>query len=455
MAHEFDLSPARAPSPELCRRLFIDDFGGLLLTDESGQILHANPAVAVLTGATPEEMVGTSVLDYVLPEELDTALAALGEMGEPELRDSGIPIVFAIRHRDGRRVQLEVGARDYFDERGRGMLSMRIRTYDRDYYLGLFLQGLAAGTDLDALLDPIMHHADHLLVDTAPALLHLGTDGAGVRWVGHSVPEVLAQAAAEAPAGSLPWDAAHRGQRCVMTVDELPPAVARAARAHGFGSCWTEPVFVRNDETPSASLVMWRVWSGAPLLGALGAVERLTSNISLAFFHQRAREQLVTAAWTDHLTGLANRAEMFSSLGRALEREGVGVLYVDLDRFKSVNDTRGHGTGDTVLVMVADRIRAMLRVGDVAARVGGDEFVVLCPDITREGLRTVATRLVEALSEPFVVDCEPLDLGVSVGAALASGTETTPSAVLDAADRALYRAKRAGGQRWALADEVA
>lgn len=439
--------PARAPSPEVCRELFIDDFTARVLIDEAGTILHANPTAAEIIGRTPEEVVGTSIIDYADPGELDSALAALSEMGEPELRTGGIPTVFATQHADGHVVRVELGARDYLDAGGRGMISLRLRTFDREHHLAVFLERLAVGADLDTLLDTVMGHADHLLVDTAPALLL--DDG---RWVSHEVPEALVRAAEQAPAGSCPWHASSRGERRVVSVDGLPDDLAREARRAGFASCWAEPVVVRNDRSPAASLVMWRVWDGEPFLGAQQAVERLTSTISLAFLHQRARERLEVAASTDHLTGLTNRAEMFAALERSLQAGAVGLLYVDLDRFKEVNDSHGHGVGDRVLVTVADRLRSALRAGDVATRIGGDEFVVLCPGVADDAMTDVAGRLVSALAEPVVVGGHALDLGVSVGAAWSARSEMSADELLEVADRALYRAKRAGGDRWHHAD---
>lgn len=442
--------PARAPSPEVCRDLFIDDFTPRVLIDEVGTVLYANLAAADLIGRTPEEIVGTSVLDYAVPGDMDTAVAALAEMGEPELRTGGIPIVFATQHTAGHTVQIELSARDHLDADGRGMISLRLRTFDRERSLSIFLEALAAGADLHDLLEAAMAHADHLLVDTAPALLV--ADG---RWISHLVPDGLVRATAAAPVGECPWSGALRGERGVVSVADLPPDLARAASAAGFASCWVEPVVVRNDPSPVAGLVMWRVWDGAPFIGARHAVERLTSTISLAFLHQRARDRLVVAAATDDLTGLVNRAEMFRLLDRSLAAGDVGLFYVDLDRFKAVNDGHGHGVGDRVLVTVAERIRDTLRLTDVAARIGGDEFVILCPGVAPEMMSDIAQRLVRALSDPILVGGRLVHLGVSVGVSWTSDVEASADDLLESADRALYRAKRAGGDRWTHADDPA
>src|SRR5207248_6051566 len=122
------------------------------------------------------------------------------------------------------------------------------------------------------------------------------------------------------------------------------------------------------------------------------------------------REQLSYQALHDPLTALPNRVLFADRLDHALEslqrRPGLlAVLFVDVDRFKLINDSLGHAKGDQVLVTVADRLRAALRPGDTVARFGGDEFVVLCEDVTDEAEATaIAERLRETIGEPMVVD---------------------------------------------------
>ena len=130
------------------------------------------------------------------------------------------------------------------------------------------------------------------------------------------------------------------------------------------------------------------------------------------------------------------------------ERTGtaVAVLYVDLDGFKSVNDTHGHDTGDQLLIETADRFRACLRPGDTLARLGGDEFVVLLEDAvdTTDPTRT-ARRLGRALEAPFVLGDVTVRISASIGVALSvCGTERT---LLHAADHAMYQAKAEGRGR--------
>lgn len=124
------------------------------------------------------------------------------------------------------------------------------------------------------------------------------------------------------------------------------------------------------------------------------------------------------------------------------------MLYLDLDDFKGVNDRFGHDAGDAFLRSVAERIRTCVRAGDVPARVGGDEFVVLLPDVSGlDEARTVAGRVAEALAVPHAINGTHLPGSASVGIVLVDETYDDPSAVLRDADAAMYAAKQAGKSR--------
>ncbi len=167
--------------------------------------------------------------------------------------------------------------------------------------------------------------------------------------------------------------------------------------------------------------------------------------------------QLHRQAFYDQLTGLANRALFINRAEHALDLHRrdlrpVAVLFCDLDDFKTVNDSMGHGAGDEVLVQVADRLRGALRPGDTLARLGGDEFAVLLEDGADPA--AVGSRLVEALDQPFTVTDVQLAVRVSVGLTELLPEEPTPSLdnLLGHADIAMYAAKRSGKGRLARYD---
>jgi diguanylate cyclase (GGDEF)-like protein/PAS domain S-box-containing protein len=172
-----------------------------------------------------------------------------------------------------------------------------------------------------------------------------------------------------------------------------------------------------------------------------------------------AELRLARQALHDALTGLPNRALFQDRLEQALRRaqrsgSGVAVLFIDLDRFKLINDSFGHTAGDRLLIDVAARLRGVLRPADTIARFGGDELTILCEDLEGEtGALGIARRIAAAFDEPFVVDDGEAFLQASVGIAMA-GAGATPEDLVRDADAAMYKAKERGRSRIEVFDEA-
>ncbi|MDV6329615.1 putative bifunctional diguanylate cyclase/phosphodiesterase [Asticcacaulis sp. 201] len=170
---------------------------------------------------------------------------------------------------------------------------------------------------------------------------------------------------------------------------------------------------------------------------------------------KQAEARIAHLAHFDPLTGLANRAlfakDMDSSLSR-VQRLGhkVALLCLDLDRFKAVNDSYGHIMGDRLLIEVAERLRACVRKSDVIARMGGDEFAVIQDIDGLEDTQCLAKRIVEAMKQPMVIEGVHLEIGVSIGVALAPEDGMDTKNLLSRADLAMYSAKAAGRNGWRL-----
>ncbi|AGZ45219.1 putative bifunctional diguanylate cyclase/phosphodiesterase [Actinoplanes friuliensis] len=168
---------------------------------------------------------------------------------------------------------------------------------------------------------------------------------------------------------------------------------------------------------------------------------------------RQLERELTHQAFHDSLTGLANRVLFADRLQHALARGArdgsvVGVLFIDLDDFKIVNDTLGHAVGDQLLIAVAERISGALRADDTAARLGGDEFAALVENVQDPGaVEETATRILAALAEPIIVDGEPLQAVASIGITTTPEADTA-DALLRQADLALYVAKGAGKNQW-------
>jgi diguanylate cyclase (GGDEF)-like protein len=170
-------------------------------------------------------------------------------------------------------------------------------------------------------------------------------------------------------------------------------------------------------------------------------LEALTTNL------QATTDEVTRISLHDSLTGLPNRSLFANRLARAIEEfdemAPFALLFLDLDHFKAVNDTFGHAIGDRLLCEVAERIRECTRQADTASRLGGDEFAILLADADAARVASIANRLIQSLSTPYVFDARPMCIGVSVGAAIATHA-TTADDLMVQADLAMYEAKDAG-----------
>ncbi len=196
---------------------------------------------------------------------------------------------------------------------------------------------------------------------------------------------------------------------------------------------------------------VWVRLSVVPVVSASGAPGKLVQLIDVTE-QRRVRLELSRRALHDDLTGLPNRTLLLDRLEQAIARDRrtgrvTAALFVDLDGFKSVNDSRGHGAGDDILQLLAERLRSSAREADTVARFGGDEFVVLCADLEDVSeADVIAQRLLSIAREPFEIDGETVRLSLSVGVAVA-GEGADAEVVLRDADLAMYEAKTRGRDR--------
>jgi diguanylate cyclase (GGDEF)-like protein/PAS domain S-box-containing protein len=203
----------------------------------------------------------------------------------------------------------------------------------------------------------------------------------------------------------------------------------------------------------------WMLTRGLAIRGVDGQATRMAGSMSDVTDRRRAERQIEYDALHDTLTGLPNRALFMDRVDQVIQRRlrdlslSCAVLFLDLDRFKLVNDSFSHAVGDQLLVAVARRIAGALRPGDTVARIGGDEFTVLLDgSVDEEGAVTVAERVQALLCDAFNVDGHELVVSVSIGIAV-SGGHMGASELLRNADIAMYDAKRNGRARWAVFDE--
>jgi len=231
----------------------------------------------------------------------------------------------------------------------------------------------------------------------------------------------------------------------LLEADQLPMNLARTTGRR-------VPGVVMGIERHGDGNWAWVTCAAHPRFGPDGAVAEVICTLEDATQGRTAETELAVQSFRDRLTGLPNRALFMERLSQSIRRSDrrklcSAVLFLDLDRFKVVNDSLSHEAGDQLLILTAKRLTACIRPEDTVARLGGDEFVVLFEDIltVNDGLR-VADRIVQSHAQPYLIEGQDIFISCSMGIALSSSGETVPSELIRDAEVAMYRAKAKGGR---------
>jgi diguanylate cyclase (GGDEF)-like protein len=314
---------------------------------------------------------------------------------------------------------------------------------------------------------PIQGILDHLvrrIVDIMPvtgAGVTLIAPGLEPRYISASDTAALRYEELQTKLGEGPCLAAYQTDEAVsvpdLHLDDRFPRFSPQALESGLAAVFTFPL--RHQGLQMGALDLYRDSPG-PLSPAVMTAAQTLADVATAYLInaqarsdlQDSSDQSREAALHDALTGLPNRVLMVQHLEHAFRvsrRSGKmsALFFVDLDRFKEVNDTYGHQVGDELLVAVAERLTGALRPGDSLARLSGDEFVILCEDLAdQSGADPIAVRLDAELARPFVLSTVKVTISASIGIAFTGkGVEATPEELLRDADLAMYRSKRNRG----------
>jgi diguanylate cyclase (GGDEF)-like protein/PAS domain S-box-containing protein len=393
----------------------------------------ANPRLADLTGLDEAALRRGELWDLIHPE--DRPQLAFDRSTWPLARRTGRPASgsYRIIRPDGeeRWIRLQVspvqdGGEDGGDDVWAGTVEDTTNEVTSRQHSALLTTIVSAGTDLVAILSP------------AGRVRFLNPAGRALLGLARS--ESAHRLHADRIFGEAGWASLRD----------------RAIPAATDGGTWSgESDVLAGDGTAvpvSVALVVHR--------DAMGRIDRVSVVARDASAEKAVQQRLAAEAAQDPLTGLANRAGFHDAVAAALtataEGRGVGVLFCDLDRFKPVNDSLGHDAGDQLLRIVAERLSGVLRSGDLAARIGGDEFLVLVADLDGDAeLHALAERVREVLHQPVHLDLEhgtaEVRLTFSIGGAVARAGDA-PASLIARADEAMYRAKRLGKDRVELFD---
>lgn len=324
-----------------------------------------------------------------------------------------------------------------------------------------FARTLVTDFSVQTVLDTFVEHTREVFPFLSIGVTLTANDGMP-RHVAASGDPVLQVERLQEELGEGPCHEVRRTGRSVLVPNlnaRTPfPAYARGAVEHGVQAVFAFPI--RFEHQLLGVLDLYRDRPGNLRPYAVSAATTLADVAAAYLVNADRRAALRESAYRayestlhDALTGLGNRTLLVQRLehaGRRSERtdKSVAVIYLDLDGFKQVNDTRGHRAGDELLVAVARRLSAELRPGDTLARVGGDEFVVLCEDVDDVGqVESVAVRIRDSMAAPFDLSSGPVEITASIGIAAGQPDPAHPESPVDEADTAMYEAKRRGGNQ--------
>ncbi len=428
------------------------------VVDPAGRFLFVSASGERIFGYRPDEMLGRPMLELVHPDDRQRTLRAVDELVAGHLQPH-----FYNRYvrKDGRAVDIMWSAR--WSEAGQVRVAVArdvtaLKHAERRQAAMLALAEAAyAAVDVRALLQQVHQIVRGLLPASGFGVaLHDATSGRPRFAYASGLP------AAEGPmpaAGTLSADVIQSGQPLHYT-----------AQAHA----------ARPGPPPGDLAADALDWLGVPLHGQAGVIGALSvqrragdagyderdiellqfvsTQVAAAIERRHSEARLRHLAEYDMLTGLPNRALLDERLRTGLARvrqagSRFALLYLDLDGFKQVNDTRGHAVGDQLLQEVAIRLCASVRISDTVGRMGGDEFMVLLHDVAEvpQALQT-AEKIRAALEQPFALAGQAARVSASIGIALVPWHGDEIGLLLRQADAAMYRAKRDGGNRLCVAE---
>jgi diguanylate cyclase (GGDEF)-like protein/PAS domain S-box-containing protein len=429
-------------------------------TDKNGNWIFLNQAWTDLLGYSVEEALGKPLLTYIYKEDWQRSSQEFLGLAKGEIEDYRLEVRLIAK--DGSLRWMELVCRRATGEKGQQSgisgtlddITERKKTEFLEQDRNQVLEMVARNRPLTVVLEKIALMIERQRPEVVCTIMLLDGDRL-YTGAAPSLPKSFSMAINGLQIGpdvGSCGTAAYLQEAVIVhdiTRSPLWHSFQELALAHELQACWSVPIISNKQEVLGTVALYWREPT-AGILDGLDLLSTISRLAAIAIEQRRLNDQLNFQAHFDSLTGLPNRMLFEDRLDQALaasyrNKQKLAVLFVDLDRFKLINDTLGHHTGDLVLQEVARRLQSCVRQSDTIARLGGDEFTVLLTDLKdMYNAERVAQKLMDALEPPLILSGQKLHITSSIGISLYPNDGETAQDLLSNADRAMYRAKLQG-----------
>lgn len=434
----------------------------VVISDAGPYIVYVNAGFCRMFGWTPEEVQGRRPIGLLAPEK-DAAYAQ-------QYRDTlaaGLPVEREeiVEGKDGQRYWVKIMSNPVMDDVGQWQMTVTILTNITQAKMHEVLQhsvmeAMVRERPLTEVLELICEEVERIAPEVVASILEVDENGLLHPLAAPSLPldyqqklDGVAIGPAVGSCGTAAWRKA-----CVwvddIASDPLWADFRDLVLPLGFRGCWSAPVLNAQERVVGTFAFYFLCPpQDCSMQFYRRLVEACQHLCGLALEREQTRRRIRQLAFYDALTGLPNRSLLQAHADQAIanvtrEGECLAVLFIDLDRFKQVNDSLGHSAGDDLLREVAARIQSVLRESDIAGRQAGDEFVVVLPGCNGNDATLVAERLLQLLAEPFSLSGTSLQVSGSIGIAMYPNDGRDMETLMGRADMAMYQAKSGGRGRF-------